>query len=765
MLEKIPALVQENQFEQIQEIVQELKKTKKYKWHISPNNELYIEQATRDALLLGHYHIVEYFIKKGVSPTIWVPVAGDPSQSEQLFMVAFKRPDILLPCIKLFVKNVRDNTYSERVISAAIIGKHNNVVEHLLQNGQKADGYFLAEGVTFLGKAALDGNSELVDILIKHGADLEEAVRKNYSYFKKRKLNIRDAIEHSIEKKETYSGLEISSMSNSNKEGWGNYFKTSLAEYREKTLKAEQSIKKYERMLVELKETYRHSLILLLDNAIGMNFRGYSRSVRSYFQEEKDELAFLGDNVADICLILSIDGFPITKQRLISGGIGGAGEAIVSPYTDLDKISEPRRNTILEKVNKVIETRGNSSNDLSFCNFVPLDVAIVVNDEKTVKVRAAHRVEPEELTRALKLATEARYNRFMELLIPITPLHEQLHMAVKNGDFEKVKKLHTLGADLNKRFSKITPLSLAAKLSILKKKPSINHTKIITFLLENGANPNLGPCSPLHYAMKVGSIDAVTLLLPHVNKSDVKMEQLHYGDPPKFAPWYLPHLSVALASSAWREILTLLIDQYQIDINLPEYDGSTLIQGAIIYLVPATIINENLVFLAKAKKTSKFFDKSEIKSAKKCLASYIERLGCLDFLMDNGADVQVQDEYGNTPLHNLISGNNLSFKVDGVEQCVNKLIAKGLDVNSQNNDGYTLLHIAASLKNLDAVLFLIKNGANTRLKDDKGRTPLDIATENDNVEIKNALVNAETTVASQGEMDMEISTPTGFYNS
>ena len=50
-------------------------------------------------------------------------------------------------------------------------------------------------------------------------------------------------------------------------------------------------------------------------------------------------------------------------------------------------------------------------------------------------------------------------------------------------------------------------------------------------------------------------------------------------------------------------------------------------------------------------------------------------------------------------------------------------------MNARGDQGYTPLHYAARMNNTDVAELLLKQGADATLKDDRGRTPLDIARE------------------------------------
>ena len=59
----------------------------------------------------------------------------------------------------------------------------------------------------------------------------------------------------------------------------------------------------------------------------------------------------------------------------------------------------------------------------------------------------------------------------------------------------------------------------------------------------------------------------------------------------------------------------------------------------------------------------------------------------VDYLISNGANTNVKDEYGNTPLHYA--------SLYGKSKVVKYLINKGADINKKNNKGNTPLHYAS----------------------------------------------------------------------
>ena len=95
--------------------------------------------------------------------------------------------------------------------------------------------------------------------------------------------------------------------------------------------------------------------------------------------------------------------------------------------------------------------------------------------------------------------------------------------------------------------------------------------------------------------------------------------------------------------------------------------------------------------------------------------------GIIDLLLDNGADVGSENMIGATPLH-------LATMQGADSSVVEKLIAKGADINAKTFVAtYTPLHGAASEGRTDLVEVLLKHGANPDLKDGQNLTPPEIA--------------------------------------
>ena len=81
--------------------------------------------------------------------------------------------------------------------------------------------------------------------------------------------------------------------------------------------------------------------------------------------------------------------------------------------------------------------------------------------------------------------------------------------------------------------------------------------------------------------------------------------------------------------------------------------------------------------------------------------------------------LSLQDNYGKVALHRACAGGHL--------ECAKALLGAGADINKQANDGWTPLMYAAHFGLLEVVRELLKRGAKKDLKDNKGKTAYDWA--------------------------------------
>lgn len=125
----------------------------------------------------------------------------------------------------------------------------------------------------------------------------------------------------------------------------------------------------------------------------------------------------------------------------------------------------------------------------------------------------------------------------------------------------------------------------------------------------------------------------------------------------------------------------------------------------------------------------------------------IIRLRCketADLLIENAADLNAQNNIGNTPLHSYLSNQEIAMQLifagadldiknnegdtplhtytfHAGDEVALVLVIKGADVNAKNQLGQTPLHFVSDMQVTE---FLIKNGADVNAKDNQGKTAL-----------------------------------------
>lgn len=115
------------------------------------------------------------------------------------------------------------------------------------------------------------------------------------------------------------------------------------------------------------------------------------------------------------------------------------------------------------------------------------------------------------------------------------------------------------------------------------------------------------------------------------------------------------------------------------------------------------------------------------RNAKGQSALSVSASGCflegVKLLCEKGADVNLRDLYGRTPLHHAVANTSSELHHD----CVSYLLERGADVNAQDKvHGRAPLHIACAAGCLACVQLLLKHGAQTNIKNNEGDLPLHV---------------------------------------
>lgn len=109
-------------------------------------------------------------------------------------------------------------------------------------------------------------------------------------------------------------------------------------------------------------------------------------------------------------------------------------------------------------------------------------------------------------------------------------------------------------------------------------------------------------------------------------------------------------------------------------------------------------------------------------------------------LIKKGADVNIIDEDGMTPLHRAIlkKGNRAILKKS--KKLVKRLIKAKADVNVADKYGRTPLYLAAKDNKIEIAKILIRAKANVNIDNEDGKTPLFLTIQNDDTKMAKVLI-------------------------
>ena len=125
------------------------------------------------------------------------------------------------------------------------------------------------------------------------------------------------------------------------------------------------------------------------------------------------------------------------------------------------------------------------------------------------------------------------------------------------------------------------------------------------------------------------------------------------------------------------------------------------------------------------------FDSSDSEEGRAALhdaVSYCE-IEFAELLLKYGANVNVRDKEGWTPLHySVYCHGDDDYDSDDVMRIVKLLIDAGLNANAKNNEDNTALHIAASKNDMPFATYLVREaGADVTIRDSNGNLFYELA--------------------------------------
>jgi len=119
------------------------------------------------------------------------------------------------------------------------------------------------------------------------------------------------------------------------------------------------------------------------------------------------------------------------------------------------------------------------------------------------------------------------------------------------------------------------------------------------------------------------------------------------------------------------------------------------------------------------------------------LHRHLEQDGLVEFLLENGADPNCRNHAGHTPAHYMFNDQIREGQNDRTFQL---LVKAGANLDLPDNQGKTPLHWAVSNGNLRYIRTLLNGGANANILDNLGRTPLHYAITRERADIAQYLL-------------------------
>ncbi|WP_353269891.1 ankyrin repeat domain-containing protein [Wolbachia endosymbiont (group A) of Myopa testacea] len=340
-----------------------------------------------------------------------------------------------------------------------------------------------------------------------------------------------------------------------------------------------------------------------------------------------------------------------------------------------------------------------------------------------------------------------------------------LHLAIENGHTEIEKALIENGANVEAVVTdghRYTPLHFAAQMG---------HTEIVNTFIENGANVNVlsesDKVTPLYLAVQSGHAEAVKALMK--KGADPLLENKSYRTLKRLIELIknnsLEHLPKKAEKTTTGGEEEQVDDEYELlKYSLLFRNGYSLIDTVrkdtfdnlictwfadVSDLTPKQnklnkkllSIFKDLPYFSDEDILRDFLLENNNDDLKDILnltrgesgltilhvissmdGKLVEK--CVDLLLEAGADPNIKDDRGKTPLH-YASYNNIG-----------SLIKAGTDPNVKDSEERTPLHYAASIGDEKSINVLLEHGADSSKKDKQEKTPLQVGTDNHNYHVE-----------------------------
>lgn len=311
-----------------------------------------------------------------------------------------------------------------------------------------------------------------------------------------------------------------------------------------------------------------------------------------------------------------------------------------------------------------------------------------------------------------------------------------LHLAAIHGEVDIARFLLDLGASINaKNKNNETALHIAS---------DNNDINMAYFLLKNGANINIIKNKKfLHMAVEQGEIKIIRFFLKV--GMDINAKTTLNGQ---------TALHMAVGASSNIEIVNCLLSN-RADISAIDNDGETILQKAVRH-GNIEIIN---CLLKNGADINTISENGETILQKAVANDKHDNIEIINCLLENGADINAMDKNGKTALqeavhykkHKVIKylleneakhGELALFQAIEGKDVISAqiLLNHGINPNAQDSEGNTPLHRAAKIGEANMVKTLLFSGSQSKIKNNIGLIPLNVALDRDFPHIERLLV-------------------------